>query len=53
MSKRINWGHMGPNIDGERLNHLRFGDNLVLIADRFDDAVEIPQDSTQHHKKRI
>lgn len=34
---------MGVKIDDENLNYLRFAfaDDLVLIADRFDDAVEM------------
>lgn len=36
--KKIDWGEMGLNIDGERLNNLRFADDIVLITDRIDQA---------------
>lgn len=31
MFKNLNWEEIGVNIDGERLNNLRFADDLILI----------------------
>lgn len=36
--KRANLDEKGININGETLSHLRFADDMVLIADRMDDA---------------
>lgn len=41
MCKRVNWDRKGINIDGEYLNHLRFADDIVLIADNAKDASEM------------
>lgn len=30
--KCLNWDHMGINVDGVQLNHLRYADDIVLIA---------------------
>jgi hypothetical protein len=39
--KNTQWQDMGINIDGERLNHLRFADDVVLIADNLQDTVSM------------
>lgn len=31
MFRKLEWEHLGLNINGSRLNHLRFADNLVLL----------------------
>lgn len=31
--KKLNWEHLGINIDGKKLNHLRFADDIVLISE--------------------
>lgn len=31
--RQLNWGHLGLNINGARLNHLRFADDLVLLEE--------------------
>ena len=41
MFKKVDFGDMGIKIDGEKLNHLRFADDIVLIADRVDEAREM------------
>lgn len=41
MFKELEFNEIGINIDGERLNHLRFADDIVLIADRTDEAREM------------
>lgn len=33
MCKKINWESMGINIDGEKISHLRFADDIVLISE--------------------
>lgn len=38
MCKGVEWEEMGVNINGEKLNHLRFADDIVLIADSIGDA---------------
>lgn len=49
--KRINWRNMGINIDGEHLNHLRFADDIVLIADSLEDSRRMLQElhTSCHH----
>lgn len=42
MFKRIDFEEMGVNINGEKLNHLRFAEDIVLIADRIDETNETP-----------
>lgn len=42
--KQHNWDNLGINIDGEYLNHLRFTDDIMLIADRLDDAQKMLDD---------
>lgn len=31
--RQLNWDHLGLNINGARLNHLRFADDLVLLEE--------------------
>lgn len=33
MFRKLNWEHLGLNINGSRLNHLRFADDLVLLEE--------------------
>lgn len=41
MFKKLEWDNMGINVDGERLNHLRFADDIVLISDNLKEAQEL------------
>lgn len=41
MFKKIDFENMGININGEKLNHLRFADDIVVITDRVDEAREM------------
>lgn len=45
--KALDWEHVGPNIDGKRLNNLRFSDDMVLIADNFKDAALLREELRQ------
>lgn len=36
--KKINWESMGINIDGEKIGHLRFADDIVLISEDIKEA---------------
>lgn len=47
----MNWGNIGINIDGEHLNHLRFADDIILIAYSIEDARRMMQElhSYCHH----
>lgn len=51
MFKQTNWDNLGVNINGERLNHLRFADDIVLIADRFNDAILMLKNLNEESKK--
>jgi len=39
--KQLEWEQRGINIDGKRLNNLRFADDIVLIADDIQEAQEM------------
>jgi len=41
MFKKIDFEDIGLNTNGERLNHLKFADDIVLVTDRIDEAREI------------
>ena len=30
--KRLNWDNKGINVNGKKLNHLRFADDVVIIS---------------------
>lgn len=38
MLKQLEWNNLGINVNGQILNNLRFGDDIVLITDRVDHA---------------
>lgn len=42
--KRLEWENKGISIDGERLNHLRFADDIVLISDNLGEAAIMIQE---------
>ncbi|KAL0840406.1 hypothetical protein ABMA28_015663 [Loxostege sticticalis] len=37
--RKLDWSDKGISIDGERLNNLRFADDIVLISDNVDDML--------------
>ena len=39
--KSLSWENRGINIDGERLTHLRFADDIVLISDNIGNAKQM------------
>ena len=39
--KKTNLNEKGVNVNGERLGHLRFADDIVLLCDRLDEAREL------------
>lgn len=43
MFKQANFDDMGINIDGEKLNHLRFADDILIIADSMHEAKQMLQ----------
>lgn len=40
----LDWNHRGIIINGEGLNHLRFTDDMVIIADNNEDQSECKED---------
>lgn len=42
--KLLNWDTLGININGERLNNLRFADDIVLISDNMEDIKKMTKD---------
>lgn len=49
--KNLNWDTKGVRIDGEQLHHLRFADDIVLIADNLEDAKNMLIDLKNASKK--
>lgn len=45
--KNFNWENKGVNVDGNMLNHLRFADDILLIADNITDLQEMITDLHQ------
>jgi len=41
MFKKIELDNKGINVNGEKLNHLRFANDIVLISDQIDEANEV------------
>lgn len=39
--RRLNWEHLGINIDGQLLSHLRFADDIVLLAKTAEDLTRM------------
>ncbi|GBP91608.1 LINE-1 retrotransposable element ORF2 protein [Eumeta japonica] len=39
--RRLNWEHLGINIDGHLLSHLRFADDIVLLAKTAEDLTRM------------
>jgi len=39
--KSLSWEDKGVNIDGERLTHLRFADDIVIVSDNIGDAKQM------------
>lgn len=42
--KTLNWDDIGRNIDGDRVNHLRFADDSVLVLDNFEGPKDMPKE---------
>ncbi|XP_060528309.1 uncharacterized protein LOC132703200 [Cylas formicarius] len=42
--KRLSWEEKGINIDGKRLNHLRFADDIVLFSSNTNDLTTMIQE---------
>ena len=42
--KTLDWSLKGININGEKLNHLRFADDIVLTSDNLDDVETMLQE---------
>ncbi|CAG9834595.1 unnamed protein product [Diabrotica balteata] len=39
MIKYINWANKGINVNGRKLSHLRYADNIVIFATSFEDEL--------------
>lgn len=50
--KDINWEDKGINVNGEKLNHLRFADDIVIIANNFNEMESMLQDLDIASRKR-
>lgn len=48
--RKMDWSEKGINIDGERLNHLRFADDIVLISNNLQDLQIMISDLNNHSK---
>lgn len=51
MFKNIKLDNKGISVDGEKLHHLRFADDIVLISDRLDEANEMLLDLSAASQK--
>lgn len=49
--KTLNWENKGILINGERLNNLRYADDIVLITDNFIDLQEMVQELAEASQK--
>ena len=47
----INWGNKGININGKNLNHVRFADDVVVIASNLSNIQDMIQDLDTASKK--
>lgn len=45
--KQLPWENRGVNIDGEKLTHLRFADDIVLITDNIGEAKQMIEEIVQ------
>ncbi|XP_030755289.1 uncharacterized protein LOC115881780 [Sitophilus oryzae] len=45
--KSLSWENRGINIDGERLTHLRFADDIVLVSDNIGDSKQMLEELVQ------
>ncbi|PIK40846.1 hypothetical protein BSL78_22307 [Apostichopus japonicus] len=50
--QRFNWEDKGINVNGEKLNHLRFADDIVIIANNFNEMESMLQDLDIASRKR-
>ena len=49
--KKLNWEEKGIKIDGEFINHLRFADDIVLLASTFEELQEMLQELNKESKR--
>ena len=47
----IHWEDIGLNIEGEKLTHLKFADDIVLIANNWNEAEQMLKDLTEGKPK--
>ncbi|PIK54411.1 endonuclease-reverse transcriptase [Apostichopus japonicus] len=50
--KDINWEDKGISVNGEKFNHLRFADDIVIIANNFNEMESMLQDLDIASRKR-
>ena len=48
--KNFKWDQYGLNIDGEKLNHLKFADDVILIATNMEEAERMLNDLNRESK---
>ena len=49
--RKLNWDNKGITINGEKLNHLRFADDIVLIANNGEEAENMLNELNQESNK--
>ncbi|KAL0821242.1 hypothetical protein ABMA28_005847 [Loxostege sticticalis] len=50
--RKLDWSDKGISIDGERLNNLRFADDIVLISDNVDDMLNAGMATTRKYPRQ-